>query len=266
MDSDIFALTRGMAPLLVSFPHAGTRIPPELERRMTPAALQRADVDWHLPQLYDFARGMGASLLVARHARHVIDLNRPPEDESLYPGQDVTGLIPLDTFRKEPLYQSGEEPDAAEVRDRVARYWQPYHDALSAELARLRALHGQVVLWEAHSICSVLPRFFVGKLADLNLGTAEGGACAPAVQAAVEAQLAAQTTFAHVSNGRFKGGHITRHYGRPEQGIHALQLEMCQCTYMDETAPFAYRPDRAVHVQPLLQRMLEAAVQARPQG
>lgn len=264
MDSDIFALTRGEAPLLVSFPHAGTVIPPELEARMTPAALQRADVDWHLPQLYDFARAMGASLLVARQARHVIDLNRPPEDESLYPGQDVTGLIPLDTFRKEPLYRPGEAPDAAEVRVRVERYWQPYHAALRAELERLRALHGHVVLWEAHSICSVLPRFFAGRLPDLNLGTADGHACVPAVQAAVETAMNAQREFSHVSNGRFKGGHITRHYGVPERGIHALQLEMCQCTYMDETAPFAYRPDRAARVQPLLQHMLQAAVDARP--
>jgi N-formylglutamate deformylase len=266
MDTDIYALTRGTAPLLVSFPHAGTSIPPELEARLTPAALQRADVDWHLPQLYAFARDMGATLLAARHARHVIDLNRPPEDESLYPGQDVTGLVPIDTFRKEPLYRPGELPGAAEVRERVARYWRPYHDTLRAELDRLRAKHGHVVLWEAHSICSVLPRFFTGKLPDLNLGTAEGRACAPAVQAAVEAQMNAQSAYSHISNGRFKGGHITRHYGAPAGGIHALQLEMCQCTYMDETAPFAYRPDLANGVQPLLQRMLHAAVDARPQG
>ena len=266
MDTDIYALTRGEAPLLVSFPHAGTVIPPELEARMTPAALQRADVDWHLPQLYDFARGMGGTLLVARHARHVIDLNRPPEDESLYPGEDVTGLIPIDTFRKEPLYRPGQEPDAAEVKERVARYWRPYHETLRTELDRLRARHGHVVLWEAHSICSVLPRFFAGRLPDLNLGTAEGRACAPAVQAAAEAAMAAQSEFTHVSNGRFKGGHITRHYGAPGQGVHALQLEMCQSTYMDETAPFAYRPDLAARVQPLLQRMLQAVVEARPQG
>jgi N-formylglutamate deformylase len=264
MDSDIYALTRGEAPLLVSFPHAGSLIPPELEARLTPAALQRADVDWHLPQLYDFARGMGATLLAARHARHVIDLNRPPEDESLYPGQDVTGLVPVDTFRKEPLYRDGQRPDAAEVAARVERYWRPYHATLRAELERLRAKHGHVVLWEAHSICSVLPRFFAGKLPDLNLGTAEGRACAPAVQAAVEAQMESQRDFTHVSNGRFKGGHITRHYGAPSQGVHALQLEMCQSTYMDETAPFAYRPDLAARVQPLLERMLHAAMQARP--
>lgn len=266
MDSDIFALTRGEAPLLISFPHAGTVIPPELEARLTPAALQRADVDWHLPQLYDFARGMGASLLAARHARHVIDLNRPPEDESLYPGQDVTGLIPIDTFRKEPLYRPGAEPDASEVRERVARYWQPYHAALRAELDRLRSRHRHVVLWEAHSICSVLPRFFAGKLPDLNLGTAEGRACALAVQAAAEAAMQAQTEFSHVSNARFKGGHITRHYGAPGLRVHALQLEICQSTYMDETAPFAYRPDLAGRVQPLLQRMLQAVMDSAAQG
>ena len=264
MESDIFALTRGTAPLLVSVPHAGVHIPPALERRMTPAALQRADVDWHLPHLYDFVRAMGATLLTANYARHVIDLNRPPQDESLYPGQDVTGLLPMDTFRKEPLYLPGEEPDDAERDERRERYWRPYHDALRGELDRLRSRHEHVVLWDAHSICSVLPRFFEGRLTDLNLGTADGRACAPALQAAVEAQMAAQSDFSHVSNGRFKGGWITRHYGEPSRGVHALQLEMCQCTYMDETAPFAYRTDLAAKVQPLLRRMLAAVVEARP--
>ncbi|MES2994415.1 MAG: N-formylglutamate deformylase [Pseudomonadota bacterium] len=262
----MFTLTPGTAPLLVSFPHAGTEIPNALAARMTPEALARADVDWHLPQLYAFARALGASTLVARFARHVVDLNRPPKDESLYPGQDVTGLLPLDTFRKEPLYREGEAPGAVEVEQRRATYWQPYHDALRAELARLRTLHGSVVLWDAHSIASVMPRFFDGKLPDLNLGTADGKSCAPALQAAVEAAMAAQTQFTHVSNGRFKGGYITRHYGQPGLGVHALQLEMCQSTYMDETAPFGYRVDRAAQVQPLLERMLDAVLQARPQG
>jgi len=225
-------------------------------------ALQRADVDWHLPRLYDFAREMGASLLAATHARHVIDLNRPPEDESLYPGQDVTGLLPVDTFRKEPLYRPGERPDAAETLRRRERYWQPYHAALRGELDRLIAAHGRVVLFDAHSICSVLPRFFAGKLPDLNLGTAGGQACAPAVQAAAEAAMASQTGFTHVTNGRFKGGWITRHYGAPAQGVHALQLEICQCTYMDEEAPFGFRPDRAAQLEPLLRALLQGLVQA----
>ena len=261
----MFAFTPGTAPLLVSFPHAGTEIPDDIAARMTPEALQLADVDWHLPQLYAFVRAMGVSTIAARFARHVIDLNRPPEDTSLYPGQDVTGLLPLDTFRKEPLYRPGQAPDAAEAQERRARYWQPYHDALRTELDRLRTVHGSVVLWDTHSIASVMPRFFDGKLPDLNLGTADGRACAPALQAVAEAAMNAQTSYTHVSNGRFKGGYITRHYGRPEQGIHALQLEMCQCTYMDETAPFGYRPDRAAQILPLLQRMLDAVVNARTQ-
>jgi N-formylglutamate deformylase len=263
MDSTMFSLTRGASPLLVSFPHAGTEIPDDIAARMTPEALQRADVDWHLPQLYDFVRAMGATTIAARFARHVIDLNRPPEDTSLYPGQDVTGLLPIDTFRKQPLYRDGELPDAAEAQRRRAIYWQPYHDTLRAELDRLRALHGSVVLWDAHSICSVMPRFFDGKLPDLNLGTADGRACDPALQSAAERAMGAQSAFTHVSNGRFKGGHITRHYGDPGAGVHALQLEQCQSTYMDETAPFAYRPDIASSVQPLLKRMLDAVLEAR---
>ena len=264
MQQDVFALTRGTAPLLVSIPHAGTLIPHELEQRMTPAALQRADVDWHLPHLYEFVHAMGATVIAANYARHVIDLNRPPQDESLYPGQDVTGLLPMDTFRKEPLYLPGEAPGAAERDERRERYWRPYHDALHAELDRLRARHGQVLLWDAHSICSVLPRFFEGRLPDLNLGTADGRACAAAVQAAAEAPMKAQGGYTHVSNGRFKGGWITRHYGAPQQGVHAIQLELCQCTYMDEIAPFAYRTDLAARIQPLLQRMVASAVQALP--
>lgn len=263
MDSTLYTLHRGTQPLLVSFPHAGTQIPDALAARMTPEALQLADVDWHLPQLYAFAKAMGASLLSARLARHVIDLNRPPEGTSLYPGQDVTGLLPLDTFCKEPLYRPGQAPVAAEVEERRQRYWQPYHDALRGELDRLRAAHGSVVLWDAHSIASRLPRFFDGKLPDMNLGTADGRSCAPPLQAAVDAVLGQQAVFTHVSNGRFKGGHITRHYGAPKHGVHALQLEMCQCTYMDETAPFAYRPDLAAQVLPLLRGMLEAVMKAR---
>ena len=262
MDSTLYSLHRGTLPLLVSFPHAGTQIPDALAARMTPEALQLADVDWHLPQLYAFAKEMGASLLSAHFARHVIDLNRPPEGASLYPGQDVTGLLPLDTFRKEPLYLPGQVPVAAEAEERRERYWQPYHEALRAELDRLRSAHGSVVLWDAHSIASRLPRFFDGKLPDMNLGTADGRSCSPHLQAAVEAVLLQQSAFSHVSNGRFKGGHITRYFGAPKNGVHALQLEMCQSTYMDETAPFAYRPDLAAQVQPLLRGLLEAVLKA----
>lgn len=256
------ALTPGTIPLLVSFPHVGIDIPPNIARRMTGVGLLRADTDWHLPQLYAFVHEMGASTLVPRYSRYVIDLNRPPEDSNLYPGQDTTGLVPIDTFRKEPIYLAGDEPDDTEIAERREMYWRPYHAALASELARLRAAHGYAVLWDAHSIASMLPRFFDGRLPDLNLGTADGRSCAPNVQAAAETVLAAQTDFSHVSNGRFKGGYITRQYGRPHEGIHALQMEMCHATYMDEPAPFAYRADLAVRVQPVLQRMLDAVMKA----
>ncbi len=254
-----FDLMRGTAPLLVSFPHVGTGIPDDIAARLTSAALARPDTDWHLPRLYDFVRDLGASTLVAHHSRYVIDLNRPPEDTNLYPGHDTTGLVPIDTFRKEPLYRDA-LPDAEEIAARRESYWRPYHAALDAELARIRSTHGVAVLWDAHSIASVLPRFFEGKLPDLNLGTVHGASCAPDLQAGIEAVLRAQRGYTWVANGRFTGGYITRRYGRPSDGVHALQLEMCQCTYMDESPPFEFRDDLAAGVRPILRKLLEAVL------
>jgi len=255
-----FQFNAGSLPLLVSMPHVGTAIPPDIAARLTPAALQLADTDWHLQQLYAFAGALGASTLAAHWSRYVVDLNRPPEDSNLYPGLDTTGLCPVDTFQREPLYLAGQQPDQAEIGQRLERYWQPYHDQLRAELARLLAAHGRVVLWEAHSIASHVPRFFDGKLPDLNFGTANGTSCDAAMQAAVLAAAHSQQDNTVAVNGRFKGGYITRHYGAPLGGVHALQLEMCQCLYMDEAAPFGYRPDRAAQVQPHLRAMLDAAL------
>jgi len=213
-----------------------------------------------MERLYAFARDMGASILVATHSRYVVDLNRPPDGASLYPGQSVTGLCPVDTFDDTPLYANGDVPDDAEVAARRDAVWVPYHAQLSAELERLRALHGTVVLWDAHSIRSVLPRFFEGKLPDLNLGTANGESCDPALAQALLAIAEAAQGYTAVLNGRFKGGHITRHYGQPGHGVHAVQLEMTQCSYMQEALPFAYLPEVAAGVQPHLLRMLTAAL------
>jgi N-formylglutamate deformylase len=258
---DLFFLERGNAPLLVSIPHLGTRIPDSLRAGYTDEALTLADTDWHLDRLYAFTRKLGATLIGAHVSRYVIDLNRPPNNESLYPGQVTTGLFPSETFRGAPVYKPGYAPDAAGRNVRVARYWQPYHDALAEELGRLRERHANVLLWEAHSIASVLPRLFENKLPDLNLGTQDGRTCASSVeQAAVEAMAA--SPFTSVANGRFKGGHITRHFGAPERGIHAIQLEMCQSTYMSEQAPFEYLAERAEAVQPTLLRMITGALDA----
>ncbi len=259
-----FDFIAGNIPLLVSIPHAGTEIPADIAARMTPKALQLQDTDWHLPKLYDFLQGMGASVLVARWSRYVIDLNRPETDTNLYPGQDTTGLIPTDSFDKLPLYLPGQVPQAPEVAQRLEQYWRPYHTQLRAELDRLLQIYPLVALWDAHSIASEVPRFFAGKLPDLNFGTADGKSCAPEMlQAVVQAMQATQLMqrpeqFTLAVNGRFKGGHITRHYGNPALGVHAIQLEMCQSCYMDETPPFAWRPDLAQQVQPLLQSMVQA--------
>ncbi|MEY8875445.1 MAG: N-formylglutamate deformylase [Leptothrix sp. (in: b-proteobacteria)] len=268
IDTPVFRLQRGTAPLLVSIPHLGTLIPADLLGQYSAAADLRADTDWHLDRLYGFAAEWGASVLCAKVSRYVIDLNRPASGESLYPGQTTTGLCPTETFTGEPLYPAGGEPDAAELARRIDVYWQPYHLALRAELDRLLALHGQVLLWEAHSIASRLPRLFDGKLPDLNFGTHEGRACDAALLDAVLAALpAADATgsgalpgLTHVVNGRFKGGYITRHHGEPARGIHAIQLEKCQCLYMDEAPPFGYRPDRAAQLQPVLRALLQAAL------
>lgn len=256
-----FRFVRGTRPVLLSIPHVGTHLPEGLCGDYTEIALQRADTDWHLDRLYAFAHQLGASVLQATHSRSVIDLNRPPDDQSLYPGRITTGLCPTETFRGEPLYRAGRAPNATETARRLALYWRPYHDALAAELNRLKALHGHVLLWDAHSIASQLPRLFDGQLPDLNLGTADGESCAAEVLAPVAA-IAQRSGFSVVVNGRFKGGHITRRYGNPAQGVHAIQLELCQCLYMDEASPFGYRPDGAARLQPTLTAMLGAAVDA----
>ncbi|KQP49383.1 N-formylglutamate deformylase [Pseudorhodoferax sp. Leaf274] len=261
MQEPVFHLQQGRIPLLVSIPHLGTALPDEVGASLAPVAASLRDTDWHLDRLYAFAQDMGASVLGARVSRYVIDLNRPPGGESLYPGQTTTGLCPTETFRGEPLYLPGQAPDAAEIARRRTTYWQPYHDALRAELDRLRALHGQVLLWEAHSIATVLPRLFEGVLPDLNFGTNDGQTCAPEIAgAALDAVRDSATPFSHVLNGRFKGGYITRHYGQPQAGVHAIQLEMCQHLYMDEEPPFAYLPDTAARVQPVLAAMLSNAL------
>jgi len=260
--NEVFTLQRGRTPLLVSIPHAGTVIPDDIAAQLVPRALQVEDADWHLDQLYAFAAEIGASFMVPRFARYVVDLNRPPENTPMYPGANNTELVPTHFFSGEPLYRAGCVPDAAEVARRVAHYWRPYHDALAAELARLRAEHGHAVLFDGHSIQAELPWLFDGRLPDLNLGTANAASCAPALRAALARVLAAHTPHSHVIDGRFKGGYITRHYGQPARGVHAVQMEMCWHCYMAE--PHRYDAARAAQVQPLLRELAQAMTAWRP--
>ena len=254
---DVFTLHRGTAPLLISLPHDGSAIPDALAARMTPEARRAPDTDWHVSRLYAFARDLGASILAPKHSRYVIDLNRPPDDVSLYPGQNTTGLCPIVRFSGDPVYLPGQEPSPDEIAQRIDMYWRPYHAALREELGRLRAAHGRALLWEGHSIRGTCPFLFEGRLPDLNLGTAGGTSCAPAAQARLEAALAAQDAFDWVANGRFKGGYITRHYGDPANGIDAVQLEISQRIYMDEDS-FAWDDTRATRTQAVLRTLLDA--------
>ena len=252
-------LHRGRSPLLVSIPHLGTLIPEELRNLYAPAALMVADTDWHLDRLYAFAQRLDATIICAKVSRYVIDLNRPATGESLYPGMITSSLCPSETFRGEPIYQTGSEPSDEEVARRVDTYWRPYHVTLQEEIARLRAVHANVLLWEAHSIASVLPRLFPGKLPDLNFGTSDGDSCNDSVIAgAIDAVRGSD--FSWVLNGRFKGGFITRKYGAPANGVHAIQLEMCQSLYMDEHAPFGWRDDLASRISPVVQACVENAL------
>ncbi len=251
---ELYRFREGRTPLLVSMPHAGTHVPDWLAPRLASAAKPLPDTDWHLERLYDFLDALGASVLVATHSRYVVDLNRPPDDANLYPGQDTTGIVPLDTFYREPLYLSGFAPSQDEVRSRIEQYWQPYHAKLGQELERLKRAHGYALLWDAHSILSELPRFFPGKLPDLNLGTAEGRSCAPGLG---EALLKSVEGHSAVLNGRFKGGYITRQYGDPANGVHAVQLELSEATYMDERPPYAFRDELARRLRPQLRTLLE---------
>ncbi len=254
----------GSVPLLISMPHVGTTIPDFIAGDMLTVAQTKADTDWHLPLLYNMLDQLGASVIQAKYSRYVIDLNRPKEDTNLYPGQDSTGICPLDTFDKQPLYQTGHLPNNVQITHRIQDYWQPYHDQLSKELHRIRAQHGIAILWDAHSIASHVPRFFQGKLPDFNFGTADQQSCALELQQALETSIkksTQNTSFSYVVNGRFKGGYITRNYGKPNDGIHAVQLEMSQCIYMDEIAPFTYRPDLAQRVQPILNALLTTCLE-----
>jgi N-formylglutamate deformylase len=256
------ALHRGSVPLLVSIPHMGTHIPEPLRGAYVPRAQAIEDADWHLDRLYAFARDLGASVLQPTVARYVIDLNRPPDDTPMYPGASNTELCPTRFFTGDPLYRENAAPSPRQRDERRAAYWQPYHDALRAELDRLKAGHGFVLLWDAHSIRAEIPWLFEGALPDLNIGTANGASAHASVTEAVAQAAGRAPAYSHVVNGRFQGGYITRQYGRPAEDVHAVQLEMVQRVYMREAPPYDYDEPLAAGVQPVIRSMVQAALQA----
>ena len=256
------SMHRGTVPLLVSMPHIGTEIPEELKGRFVPRALDVEDTDWHLARLYSWARDIGASVLQPKWSRYVIDLNRPPDDAPMYPGASNTELCPTRFFTGDPLYRDGQAPAPNERQARRESYWRPYHEALRDELGRIKSAHGFVLLWDAHSIRSRIPWLFEGKLPDLNIGTAAGDSAHGSIARAVVDAAARHPQPSHVLNGRFKGGYITRHYGDPAAGVHAVQLEKCQSLYMGEVPPYAFDETLAAAARPVVRDMMEAALAA----
>jgi N-formylglutamate deformylase len=258
---------RGDAPLVVSHPHTGTEIPPPVAARLASPWLARKDTDWHVERLYDFAEGLGATVLRTRVSRTVIDVNRDPSGASLYPGLATTELCPTSTFGGEPLYRPGQEPTAEEVTRRQTEWFDPYHAALAAEVERLRTVHPWVVVYDCHSIRSAIPRLFDGELPHFNIGTDGGRACDPGLTASVEAAID-PSRFIRVTDGRFRGGFITRTYGRPGDGVHAIQMELAIRGYLAEPAdplndsnwPPEYEPALASPARDVLSRVLEACL------
>ncbi len=255
-------VTQGDSPIILGLPHTGTYLPDDIRARLNARGRELADTDWHIHRLYD---GLlpGATTVRAIFHRYAIDANRGPDDASLYPGQNTTGLVPLTDFDGQPIWDI--EPTPEDVADRKARFHTPYHAALADEIARVKARHGVAILYDCHSIRSHIPFLFDGTLPDFNIGTDSGRSCAPAIEAAAH-EVAAATGRTHVLNGRFKGGWTTRHYGRPGQSVHAIQMELAQSTHLvGETAPFAYDEDKAEALRVTLKTILERLAALAPE-
>ncbi|KUL96845.1 hypothetical protein DK26_02240 [Bosea sp. WAO] len=263
MSADIVSVTRGSSPLVLSMPHPGTALPAGVAAQLNARGMLVEDTDWHMRQLYGFAERFQPTIVEAQLSRFVIDLNRDPAGVSLYPGQATTELVPTTTFDGTPIWKAA--PDEAEIARRRGAYFHPYHQALAAEIAHAKAQHGFCLLWDCHSIKSVIPRLFEGTLPTLNLGTNSGLSAAPAVEAAAVKAMAG-SAFTQVVNGRFKGGWITRHYGHPADHVHALQMEIALSAYLeDEAAPWTFDAARAASLQSALSAMIEAALAAASQ-
>lgn len=265
-DDQWLEIHRGECPLIVAFPHTGTDIPADIEPRLISPWLARKDADWWVHRLYDMAADLGATTVRTRLCRAVIDVNRDPSGASLYPGQATTGLCPLTSFDGEPLYRDAQGPAAADIAKRLQRWFEPYHAALRTQVRRLKNQHARLVLYDAHSIRSRVPRLFEGELPNLNIGTYRGASCDPALTRAIEAACR-DPRFTRVTDGRFIGGWTTRRYGDPAQGVHAVQMELACRGYLDEPPvpgtgnwPPPYDPQRAGQLRALLERVLRACI------
>jgi N-formylglutamate deformylase len=255
----LFEQRRGSLPLLVSFPHSGTFLPQSLRDRFTAKGRSLPDTDWFVPELYRRCLDrFDVSTLIATHSRYIADLNRPADGSALYPGRIESAVCPSESFEGDAIYRAGHELSGVEIPERIARYWQPYHDAIAAERDRILAAHERCVIWDAHSIRSRSPRLFDGELPELNLGTFGGRSADADISSRILERLGAQQRFSYVIDGRFKGGHITRHFGAPARGVHAVQLEIAQRAYMSEEGAPRFEPQLAAPLAELIAGIIGA--------
>ena len=252
----VYTFHQGVTPVLISVPHAGLEVPEDIKARLSDEGLRLTDTDWHVDRLYAPLKDLGVSMLVATNSRYLIDLNRPSDGSSLYPGQQVSGLCPTETFAGLKIYKENQEPGGAEIAERTKAFWQPWHDKLSETLALLKQTHGHAVLWDAHSINNRLPLLFEGQLPDLNFGTNDGKACDAGLASDILSTASEDKNYTCVLNGRFKGGVITRSHGTPKEGVSAIQLEMAQSCYMDQET-FEYQENKARKVQNVLVKVFQ---------
>ncbi len=265
MTTSVFEIRRGASPVILAFPHTGTDVPAAIWERLNDNGRRLADTDWHIHRLYDGLLTDATTVRATFH-RYVIDANRDPAGTSLYPGQNTTGLVPETDFDGQAIWRDGEEPTGGDIAARLRDFHAPYHAALAAEIARVKAIHGIAVLYDCHSIRSHIPFLFEGRLPDFNIGTDMGRTCAPEIEAAVVEIAARADNYSSVLNGRFKGGWTTRHYGKPETGVHAIQMELAQSTHLaTETPPFAYDTAKAERLRGHLETILKRIERIAPE-
>jgi N-formylglutamate deformylase len=253
---NVYDFHRGPTPLLVSVPHSGTEVPAEIAARFTAAGRELPDTDWYVDRLYGFARDLGASVIKANYSRYVVDENRAADSSPLYAADPTSPVCATRTFRGDPIYKSGAEPDAAEIARRIETYWQPYHGRIARELEDLRAEHGGALLWDAHSIASEVPGLFAGVLPEFNFGTRDDASCPRHVADGLLELVTTDGRYGAVLNGRFKGGYITLHHARPAERIYAVQLELAQRTYMEEHPRGSWDAQRAQGAAELIAQLL----------
>ncbi|MGL3607559.1 N-formylglutamate deformylase [Rhizobium sp. G187] len=266
----VFDVAQGTSPVILAFPHTGTDVPPEIWARLNDNGRMLADTDWHIHQLYDGLLPNATTVRATFH-RYVIDANRDPTGTSLYPGQNTTGLVPQTDFDGQAIWMEGKEPTAADIDDRLTTFHAPYHAAIAAEIERVKAIHGVAVLYDCHSIRSLIPFLFEGRLPDFNIGTDMGRTCDPRIEAAAADVARAAEGYTAIVNGRFKGGWTTRHYGQPQNGVHAIQMELSQISHLTiEEPPFAYDDEKAgrlrIHLNQILARIEAVADQLKTKG